>query len=247
LEQRRVVNQPERSIMAVVVHEGSDDAYLEWMRLHPEGFVLNVKRSEVDRTGTIHRSGCAHIRVLRNSNTAEGFTKGGVFKICANTLHELLTHMSLHKVGASLKVIRCRSCEPSPADLSIDRLAEEVGPAWHASRHVLPISINAYEQDPLARLLCLRAHGSVCKVCSIDLERIYGRLGIAAMHVHFLPPLERLGPDHMLDPVRDLIPVCPTCHTMLHRGREEALRIEDLKAIMEQARTRWHEQLMREY
>ncbi len=233
--------------MAVAIHEGGDDAYLEWMRMHPEGFVFNVKRVEADRIGTIHRSGCAHIRVLRNVNSAEGFTKGGVFKICSDTLQELLMHLVLHKPGASLKLLRCRSCEPSPADLTIDRIAEEVAPDRHASRHVLPLQVNAYEQDPLARLLCIHAHGSTCKVCSVDLERIYGKMGTAAIHVHFLRALDDLSDDHVLDPVRDLIPVCPTCHTMMHRGREEALRVEDLRAIMEQARTRWHERLMREF
>lgn len=129
----------------------------------------------------------------------------------------------------------------------MDRLAEEVPPAWHSSTHVIPVLVNAYEQDPFSKLHCLQAHGTVCKVCSLDLERTYGKLGIDAIHVHFLPTKNGMNGGFILDPVRDLVPVCPTCHAMLHRGRDEPLRIEDLKQIMEMARVRWHERSMREY
>jgi len=233
--------------MAVVVHDDGDQAYLDWMREHPHGYVLNMKRVEGDRYASIHRSGCAHIRVLRNVSAVGGFTRGSVFKVGADTLQELFQYLGSSRPTSSFKVLRCRSCEPSPADLRIDRTADEVSSTWHSSRYVLPIVVNAFEQDPLAKLECIKAHGTLCKVCSIDLERSYGRLGMDAIHVHFLPPFERLDDSYVLDPVKDLVPICPNCHTMLHRGREEPLRVEDLKHIMEYARIRWQERLMREY
>lgn len=233
--------------MAVVVHDDGDDAYLDWMRMHPGGFVLNLRRVGAERNATVHRSGCAHIRVLRNVANTGGFTRGGVLKVCAGTLQEILQYLGSNRTGPSVKVLRCRSCEPSPADLTIERLAEEVAPSLHNSPHVLAVLVNAYEQDPVAKLCCIQAHGTLCKVCSLDLERIYGKLGATAIHVHFLPAIERLDERFVFDPVRDLLPICPTCHTMLHRGRDEALDVEDLKLIMEHARRRWQERLMREY
>jgi 5-methylcytosine-specific restriction protein A len=45
---------------------------------------------------------------------------------------------------------------------------------------------------------------------------------------------------YILDPINDMVPVCPNCHIMLHRGREKPRSIEELRRIMEQARVREH-------
>ena len=41
-----------------------------------------------------------------------------------------------------------------------------------------------------------------------------------------------IGQEYEIDPVRDLRPVCPNCHSMLHR-KEKVLTIEELKAEFE--------------
>jgi 5-methylcytosine-specific restriction protein A len=35
--------------------------------------------------------------------------------------------------------------------------------------------------------------------------------------VHHLKSLAEIGAEYELDPVRDLRPVCPNCHAMIHR------------------------------
>lgn len=35
------------------------------------------------------------------------------------------------------------------------------------------------------------------------------------------------------DPARDLVPVCPTCHALIHRGRTTPLSIEELRRAMQ--------------
>jgi len=52
----------------------------------------------------------------------------------------------------------------------------------------------------------------------MNFAKIYGKLGKGFIHVHHLKPIAtRKGKTYTLDPKKDLIPVCPNCHAMLHR------------------------------
>lgn len=95
------------------------------------------------------------------------------------------------------------------------------------------ITVNIYERDANARTACLRRWGLRCAVCSFDFKTKYGELGEGYIHVHHLRPLSEVGTAYELDPVRDLRPVCPNCHAMLHR-RTPALDIAALQEILHQ-------------
>lgn len=44
---------------------------------------------------------------------------------------------------------------------------------------------------------------------------------------------------YVVNPETDLIPVCPNCHAMLHRGKNgNVLSIDELKAIIEESKER---------
>ena len=73
-------------------------------------------------------------------------------------------------------------------------------------------------------------------MCDVDLEQRYGIVANGAMQVHFEPAPGRTGVPFKLDPRTDLVPICPNCHVMLHRGRDKPLRVEDLKRIMDRKR-----------
>ena len=79
------------------------------------------------------------------------------------------------------------------------------------------VTVNAYERNPAARRQCLAAHGYKCRVCKILFEEFYGDLGQGFIHVHHLLPVSKKRRASTVDPVRDLCPVCPNCHAMLHR------------------------------
>lgn len=90
--------------------------------------------------------------------------------------------------------------------------------------------VNQYERNPEARRQCIEAHGCYCHVCGLDFAQKYGELGEGFIHVHHLVPISTIGEDYVVDPVKDLIPVCPNCHAMLHRlenGRH--LSVDELK------------------
>jgi 5-methylcytosine-specific restriction protein A len=81
------------------------------------------------------------------------------------------------------------------------------------------ISVNSFERDPVARTKCLAHHGYKCAVCSFDFEEFYGSIGQNYIHVHHTFPFSEVREKYLLDPIRDLIPVCPNCHAMIHRTR----------------------------
>jgi hypothetical protein len=91
------------------------------------------------------------------------------------------------------------------------------------------VLVNRYERDPKAREACIRHYGGkyTCAVCCFSFEQVYGQIGRNYIHVHHIVPLSRINARYEMDPVKDLIPVCPNCHAMLHRG---ALSVEELKA-----------------
>lgn len=64
-----------------------------------------------------------------------------------------------------------------------------------------------------AREKCLELRGTACAICGFDSAKVYGVPGI--VEVHHLHPLAD-GEERQTDPTKDLIPVCPNCHRILH-------------------------------
>lgn len=90
------------------------------------------------------------------------------------------------------------------------------------------VTVNSYERNPVARQRCVDHWGTTCSVCNFDFEKKYGQLGKGFVHVHHLTPISKIGDSYEVDPINDLRPVCPNCHTMLHR-ETPTLTIEVLK------------------
>lgn len=78
------------------------------------------------------------------------------------------------------------------------------------------VTVNAYERNPIARAACIAHHGPRCKVCDADLGERFGPIASGFVHVHHLVPVSTVRKAYRVDPVKDLVPVCPTCHSVLH-------------------------------
>lgn len=98
---------------------------------------------------------------------------------------------------------------------------------------VISVTVNAYERNPKARQRCIETFGYRCSVCDFDFELRYGPSGRGLIHVHHLHPLSAIGGDYQIDPVRDLRPICPNCHAMIHR-QDPPYTIEQLRAMLRQ-------------
>ena len=78
------------------------------------------------------------------------------------------------------------------------------------------ITTTKYERNPQARAACLAYHGYTCKICGMSFEKTYGPEFKDIIEVHHIVPLNQIGESYVVDPIKDLIPVCPKCHTALH-------------------------------
>ena len=107
-------------------------------------------------------------------------------------------------------------------------LGEVDDSATYEEGATLRVQVNRYERDPKARAKCIEHHGARCAVCKLDFESRYGEIGQGFIHVHHLRPLGSLKSSYRLDPVKDLVPVCPNCHAMLHR-RDPPYDVEQLR------------------
>jgi len=95
------------------------------------------------------------------------------------------------------------------------------------------VTVNKYERNPEARQKCIEANGCSCAVCGMNFEDVYGSMGKGFIHVHHVVPISSIGEEYQLDPVRDLVPVCPNCHAMLHKGSDgKVLMVEELRCLL---------------
>ncbi len=85
-----------------------------------------------------------------------------------------------------------------------------------------------YERNPKARKLCIESHGVSCAVCGFNFGDVYGEVGANYIEVHHLTPLSQIGGEHEVDPVEDMVPICPNCHAMVHR-KNPPYTVEELK------------------
>lgn len=95
------------------------------------------------------------------------------------------------------------------------------------------VIVNKYERSSKARENAVKHHGLNCKVCNLNFKNRYGDIGDDFIHIDHIIPINEIGKTYKVDYKRDLIPVCPNCHSMLHRKLNgKPITIEDLKQMI---------------
>lgn len=79
------------------------------------------------------------------------------------------------------------------------------------------IRATRYERDPRNRTACIEHYGATCYACGLDLKDKYGSLAEGLIEVHHKVPISSYGKSIVIDPIRDLVPLCPNCHAAVHR------------------------------
>ena len=97
-----------------------------------------------------------------------------------------------------------------------------------------------YERNPINREICLRSKGFRCSVCGVNLEDEYGDIAHGFIEVHHTTPVSSYGGARLINPLAELFPVCPNCHSMLHR-KTPPYSIEELRSIRMKAKERKRE------
>lgn len=85
-------------------------------------------------------------------------------------------------------------------------------------------------RNPELRKKCIEEYGFVCHVCGFDFAKAYGEeLGGGFIEVHHLEPISTFAEEHEVDPLRDLVPLCSNCHSMIHHGKNGTLTLNELR------------------
>ncbi|GAB3542053.1 hypothetical protein GCM10027403_34300 [Arthrobacter tecti] len=116
----------------------------------------------------------------------------------------------------------------APASASIDP------PSGMLPAHSLKrVFVNQFEHDPDATRVAVAHHGSQCRACGFDFEVKYGKRATGLVHVHHVVPAAQLTASYELDPVADLIPLCPNCHFMAHSRHPDPFSVAELRSMID--------------
>ncbi|MCU1634104.1 MAG: hypothetical protein JWM61_2756 [Micrococcaceae bacterium] len=108
----------------------------------------------------------------------------------------------------------------------------EPPPGALPSRLTRRISADRVERDPDFRRTALAHRGSACHACGLDMEQTYGEKGRDLVQVHHLTPLAHRGAECDIDPLIDLVPLCPTCHVVAHSRWPDSYSVEEIRAML---------------
>lgn len=76
-----------------------------------------------------------------------------------------------------------------------------------------------------------------CEVCGLSMKTIYGSYGENVCEVHHRTPLFLLHDDESTDTsLDDLAILCPNCHRVIHRDKENPITVDQLREIVQQNR-----------
>ncbi|MDF2882893.1 MAG: putative restriction endonuclease [Clostridiaceae bacterium] len=87
------------------------------------------------------------------------------------------------------------------------------------------ITVNAYERNKEAREKCIKYYKKInngiikCEICGFEFSDVYGEKFKKKIHIHHIKELSEIGQEYTVDPINDLLPVCPNCHMILHSKR----------------------------
>lgn len=96
-------------------------------------------------------------------------------------------------------------------------------------------TLNAYERNTKAKKACIEYYGNdyKCQICGFKFANKYGIEFRNKIHVHHIKPISEIGKEYKIDPKKDLIPVCPNCHMVLHsKGNGQTYSVEEVKAML---------------
>lgn len=97
---------------------------------------------------------------------------------------------------------------------------------------VITVHMDRYERNKEARKRCIAHYGTACQICGFDFGKVYGPAFAGRIEVHHIVPLSEIQENYVVDPIKDLIPVCSNCHTALHSKTDGVYRPDELKMML---------------
>jgi HNH endonuclease len=153
------------------------------------------------------------------------------------SVDNLISEMLGREAGdlpAPLSEERIRGRRVAESSLLIDRIAhgDIDGDPVLDSEGRRRLALHAeYERKPKNRRRAIEIHGTACKVCGFDFDKVYGReYAESYIEIHHLKPLSE--GEGVVDPRTDLVPLCANCHRMAHKRRSSVTPVGELKNLV---------------
>ncbi|WP_439488177.1 HNH endonuclease [Algoriphagus sp.] len=143
----------------------------------------------------------------------------------------LYQHIEYYEGTSGASVKKGREIYEKYYDLVKDDFAETVFPdevdteQEYSEGKTRQVIVNSYERNQLARQECIEHFGLNCQVCDFNFEDKFGELGQNFIHVHHIIDIATIGKEYSVAPKKDLVPVCPNCHAMLHKKKPAAYTV----------------------
>ncbi len=98
-------------------------------------------------------------------------------------------------------------------------------------------SVTVYERNPIARQQCIAQLWDRidCHGCGFSFGETYGETAEGYIHVHHLKAISKRGGKNTVDPIKDLRPISPNCHAVIHL-QTPPLSILELKRMLKKAK-----------
>lgn len=161
------------------------------------------------------KEGDDYLEVIPDSK-ASNYWRSGVRPIDGATYQRIVNK-------ARLKPFEVREAEPLP---SLDEFeSREEG-------HPSKVYSTRYERDPKLRQQAIAIHGLTCKGCGFNFEETYGEYAKGIIHIHHVVPLSEYQGSRVVDPEKDLVPLCPNCHSVVHRDKSNTLSLDFLTRLL---------------
>lgn len=94
------------------------------------------------------------------------------------------------------------------------------------------VTVNRYERSRANRDACIARHGSACACCGMRFSESYGDGELDSLiHAHHLIPVSQLN-GSPVDPVTEMIPVCPNCHAVIHSRGQTPRSIDEVRRMI---------------
>ena len=91
--------------------------------------------------------------------------------------------------------------------------------------------VTRYERDQRNRAAAIAIWGSNCQACELDFATRYGEAAEGLIEVHHTTPVSAMAPGTVVSPAKDLVPLCPNCHSVAHR-RDPPYTVQEIRSML---------------
>jgi len=93
------------------------------------------------------------------------------------------------------------------------------------------VSYENRSRNEKARKKCIELLGTTCVACNVSLGDVYGDQFAHKIHIHHLNPVASYEGEVAVNPMTDLVPICPNCHFVIH-SKKDPYTIEEIKQFI---------------